>query len=206
MMTLYHSPLSPYVRKVMVVAHETGLLDEIETLNGSGTPLEPNEETVAQNPLGKIPALVTEDGMTLFDSRVICRYLDKLAGAGLYPSGSAEFPMLAREALAEGIIDAALLVAYEGRLRPENLRYRPWVDGQKDKVRRGIEAFERHIDALAGHLTMDKIALGCALGYVDFRLPELNWREGSPGLAAWYREFSMRQSMKDTAVKQPVPA
>ena len=206
MMTLYHSPLSPYVRKVVVVAHETGLLDEIELVNGSGTPLEPNEETVAQNPLGKIPALVTEDGLTLFDSRVICRYLDKLAGAGLYPTGSAEFPMLAREALAEGIIDAALLVSYESRLRPENLRFAPWVEGQKDKVRRGIEAFERHIDALAGHLTMDKIALGCALGYVDFRLSDLNWREEHPALAAWYREFSMRQSMKDTAPKQPVAA
>ena len=206
MMTLYHSPLSPYVRKVMVVAHETGLLDEIELLPGSGTPLEPNEMTVAQNPLGKIPALVTEDGMTLFDSRVICRYLDKLAGAGLYPSGSAEFPMLAREALAEGLIDAALLVSYENRLRPETLRFKPWVEGQTDKVRRGIEAFERHIDGLAGHLTMDKIALGCALGYVDFRLSGLKWRDECPGLASWYREFSMRQSMKDTAIKEPAPA
>ena len=206
MMTLYHSPLSPYVRKVMVVAHETGLLDEIETVNGSGTPMEPNEETVAQNPLGKIPALVTEDGMTLFDSRVICRYLDKVAGAGLYPAGSGEFAMLTREALAEGIIDAALLVSYEGRLRPENIRFTPWVEGQKDKVRRGLEWFERHIDALAGHLTMDKIALGCALGYVDFRLADVDWRKDCPGLAAWYKEFSARQSMKETAPKQPVAA
>lgn len=207
MMKLYHSPLSPYVRKVMVVAHETGVLDEIELIDGSGTPLAPNEETVAANPLGKIPALVTEDGDTLFDSRVICRYLDSRAGAGLYPGGASEFPMLAREALAEGIIDAALMVAYEGRLRPENLRFKPWVEGQADKVRRGIEAFERHIDALAGHLTMDKIALGCALGYVDFRLKDVvDWRADHPGLAAWYKEFSSRQSMKETAPQQPVPA
>lgn len=206
MMTLYYSPLSPYVRKVMVVAHETGLLDEIETVNGSGTPLEPNDDTVAQNPLGKIPALVTEDGMTLFDSRVICRYLDKLAGGGLYPSGSAEFPMLAREALADGMIDAALLTAYEWRLRPEDKRFQPWVDGQTAKVRRGLEAFERHLDALAGHPTMDKVTLGCALGYIDFRLPDLGWRDDCPGLAAWNREFSQRQSMKDTAPEQPVTA
>lgn len=206
MMTLYHSATSPYVRKVMVVAHETGMLDEIETVPGSGTPLEPNEATVAQNPLGKIPALVTEDGVTLFDSRVICRYLDKLAGAGLYPAGSAEFPMLAREALADGIIDAAILTAYEWRLRPEDKRFQPWVDGQTAKVRRGIEAFERHIDALAGHPTMDKIALGCALAYVDFRLPDLGWRDENPGLAAWERDFATRQSMKDTYPYESAPA
>ena len=206
MMKLYHSPLSPYVRKVMVVAHETGLLDRIETVDGSGTPLQPHGETVAANPLGKIPALITEDGLTLFDSRVICRYLDDRAGAGLYPAGAAQFPVLAREALAEGMIDAALLTAYEWRLRPEASRFQPWVDGQKDKVRRGIDAFERAIDAMGGPLTIDKIALGCALGYIDFRLADLNWRDGHPRLAAWYEEFSGRPSMKATIPQQPVAA
>lgn len=207
MMKLYHSPLSPYVRKVMVVAHETGLLDEIEIAYGSGTPMEPNDETVVVNPLGKIPALVTEDGIALFDSRVICRYLDTLGGAGLYPKGESEFPVLQREALAEGMIDAALLVSYEGRLRPENMRFQPWVDGQKGKIMRGAEAFERHIDALAGHLTADKIALGCALGYVDFRIADLKWRDECPALAAWYKDFSSRHSMKATVPEQPkVPA
>jgi glutathione S-transferase len=206
MMKLYHSPLSPYVRKVMVVARETGLIDEIETVEGTGTPLQPNDEAVAANPLGKIPALITEDGLTLYDSRVICRYLDTRAGAGLYPAGAAQFPVLQREALAEGMIDAGLLTAYEWRLRPEALRFQPWVDGQKDKVRRGVEAFERHIDAMAGSLTIDKIALGCALGYIDFRLADLNWRDEHPGLAAWYEEFSGRPSMKETAPPQPVAA
>ena len=206
MMKLYHSPLSPYVRKVMVVAHEAGLLDRIETVDGSGTPLAPNEGAVAANPLGKIPALVTEDGMTLFDSRVICRYLDHLAGTALYPAGEAQFPVLAREALAEGMTDAALLTAYEWRLRPENLRFQPWVDGQRAKVMRGIDAFEREVDALSGDLTIDKIALGCALGYVDFRLGDLRWRDGHPRLAAWYGEFSARPSMEATAPEQPVAA
>ena len=206
MMKLYHSPLSPYVRKVMVVARETGLLDEIEIVEGSGTPLQPNDKTLSVNPLGKIPALITEDGLTLFDSRVICRYLDSRAGAGLYPSGAAEFAVLGREALAEGIIDAALLTAYEWRLRPETLRFQPWVDGQKDKVRRGIEAFERQIDAMAGSLTIDKVALGCALGYLDFRLAELSWRDRHPGLAAWYEEFSGSPSMQETAPPQPAAA
>ncbi len=206
MMKLYHSPLSPYVRKVMVVARETGLVDEIDLLEGTGTPLQPNQEAVSANPLGKIPALITEEGLALFDSRVICRYLDHRAGAGLYPTGATQFPVLQREALAEGMIDAALLTAYEWRLRPENMRFQPWVDGQKDKVRRGIAAFERQIDAMAGHLTIDKIALGCALGYIDFRLADLNWRDEHPGLTAWYKEFSGRQSMKDTAPEQPAAA
>ena len=206
MMTLYHSPLSPYVRKVMVVAHEVGLLDDIEKVEGTGTPLEPNDATVAVNPLGKIPALVTEEGLTLYDSRVICRYLDHLGGAGLYPSGATQFLVLQREALAEGMIDAALLAVYEWRLRPENLRFQPWADAQRAKAMRGVEEFERHIDAMAGHLTIDKIALGCALGYLDFRLGDLNWRDEHPGLAAWYKEFSARQSMKETAPPQPVAA
>ena len=206
MMKLYHSPLSPYVRKVMVVAHEAGLLDRIETVDGSGTPMAPNDDAVAANPLGKIPALVTEDGLALYDSRVICRYLDHLGGAGLYPDGAAQFPVLAREALAEGMIDAGLLTAYEWRLRPEELRFQPWVDGQRAKVMRGADAFERQIDAMAGDLTIDKIALGCALGYVDFRLADLGWRDGHPGLAAWYEDFSRRQSMQATRPQQPVAA
>ena len=206
MMKLFHSPLSPYVRKVMVVAHETGQADRIELVDGSGTPLAPNQQTVAQNPLGKIPALITEDGETVFDSRVICRYLNARAGGQLYPTGAAEFPTLTREALAEGIIDAALMVAYEGRLRPENMRFQPWVDGQKDKVRRGLQAFERQADALRGAPTIDRIALGCAIGYVDFRLTDLNWRADCPKLAAWSDEFSKRPSMQATVPQQPAPA
>jgi glutathione S-transferase len=104
-------------------------------------------------------------------------------------------------------MDAGILSVYEWRLRPENIRFQPWVDAQRGKVGRAIEEFERHIDALAGHLTIDKIALGCALGYVDFRLKDaLDWRADHPGLAAWYKDFSTRQSMKETAPQQPVAA
>ena len=198
-MKLFHSPLSPYVRKVMVVAHETGLLDRIELVAGTGTPLEPNPDVLTHNPVGRIPALVTDDGLTLIDSRVICRYLNRLAGGALYGSGDAEFPIIAREALAEGMIDSALLAAYEARLRPEEIRFQPWVDGQRAKVLRGCEAFERRIGEMAGELTIDKIALGCALGYADFRLADLGWRDGCPKLADWYAAFSKRPSMQATA-------
>ncbi|MEM9140824.1 MAG: glutathione S-transferase N-terminal domain-containing protein, partial [Pseudomonadota bacterium] len=106
-MKLFHSPLSPYVRKCMIVAHELGLTDRIETVEGSGTPLAPNEAVVDANPVGRIPALVTDDAGTLMDSRVICRYLNHLGGGALYGSGAGEFPIIAREALAEGMIDSA---------------------------------------------------------------------------------------------------
>jgi len=197
-MKLFYSPLSPYVRKCMVVAHELGLADRIEKLERSGTPLDPNPEIVAANPVGRIPALLTEDVGTLMDSRVICRYLNHLGGGALYGSGLAEFPIIAREALAEGMIDSALLAAYEARLRPEEIRFQPWVDGQRAKVKRGAKAFEDRIDEMSGDLTIDQIALGAALGYVDFRHPDLGWREACPKLAEWYAGFSDRPSMQAT--------
>ncbi len=197
-MILYHSPLSPYVRKVVVTAQETGQLGDIEQVNGSGTPLDPNTETLSVNPLGKIPCLITDSGEAIFDSRVICRYLDIRSGAGLYPAGELGIAVQTREALAEGMIDAALMVAYEGRLRPEELRFAPWVEGQKDKVRRGAEAFEARIAEMTGPVRADQIALGCALGYIDFRVPDLGWRSSCPALSDWYETFSARPSMQAT--------
>jgi len=195
---LYHSPLSPYVRKVMVTLDLTGQLGEVELIPGSGTPLEPNDATVAANPLGKIPCLIGDDGAAMFDSRVICRYLDHRAKAGLYPEGDALFPVLTAEALADGIIDAVLLTAYEWRLRPEEFRYQPWVDGQVAKVERGLAALEQTGLVLSGPMTAARIAAGCALGYVDFRLADLGWRDRCPTLAAWYAEFAATPAMKAT--------
>lgn len=197
-MKLYHSPTSPYVRKVMVTLHLTGQLGEVELIPGSGTPLAPNDGTIGVNPLGKIPCLIAGDGAAVFDSRVICRYLDHRAGGDLYPGGDALFPVLTAEALAEGIIDAALLTAYEWRLRPEEIRYQPWVDGQTAKVRRGLAALEQTGLVLTGPINAAKIAAGCALGYVDLRLADLGWRETCPKLAAWYAEFAAMPAMKAT--------
>ena len=122
-MRLFHSPTSPYVRKVMVLLHESGLLDQVELVTGSGTPLDPGAAPLDANPLGKVPALEREDGPALFDSRVICRYLDDRAKAGLYPTGAALWDTLVLEAAADGILDAALLMVYESRLRPEPLSF-----------------------------------------------------------------------------------
>jgi len=197
-MKLYHSPTSPYVRKVMLTLHLTGQLDDVELLPGSGTPMAPNEDTIKSNPLGKIPCLITDDGAAIFDSRVICRYLDHRAKAGLYPQGDALFPVLTVEALADGIIDAVLLTAYEWRLRPEELRYQPWVDGQVGKVERALATLEQTDLVLTGPRNAAQIATAAALGYVDLRLPDLDWRARCPKLAAWYAEVSGTPPMKAT--------
>ncbi|HUF86874.1 MAG TPA: glutathione S-transferase [Thermohalobaculum sp.] len=197
-MRLYHSPTSPFVRKVMVTLKLTGQEGDVELIPGSGTPLAPNEDTVGANPLGKIPALVTDDAGTLFDSRVICRYLDWRAKGGLYPDGVALFPVLAAEALADGIMEAGILAVYEWRLRPEEIRFQPWTEAQVAKVNRALAALERNDVVLTGPMNAGQIAAGCALGYVDFRFPDNGWRERHPSLAAWHAELSQMPEMQAT--------
>ncbi len=197
-MKLYHSPTSPYVRKVMLTLDLTGQSGDVELIPGSGTPLAPNDATIAANPLGKVPCLIGDDGEPIFDSRVICRYLDQRAQAGLYPEGAALIPVLTAEALADGIIDAVLLTAYEWRLRPEEIRFQPWVDGQVAKVERALAVLEQTALVLSGPINAARIAAGCALGYVDFRLADLGWRDRYPALAAWYAGFAATPAMKAT--------
>jgi glutathione S-transferase len=203
MMQLYYSPTSPYVRKVTVLIAEAGLDDRVERVSASGTPLDAGSVPLAENPLGKLPVLVTPDG-ALYDSRVICRYLDDLAGAGAYPTGGALWQTLVLEATADGILDAALLMVYEGRLRPEALRFQPWIDGQWAKIARALDMIEAdwmaHLSAQrSGRPDMGHIALGSALSYVDFRLGVRDWRAGRPRLAAWAADFLARPVMIATA-------
>lgn len=194
-MKLFHSPTSPFVRKVMVLILETGT--EVELVTGSGTPLNAGQAPIALNPLGKVPTLLTDDGQALFDSRVICRYLDARAGAGLYGKGEATWAIQTQEALADGIMEAALLMVYEGRLRPEELRFSPWIEGQWAKIDRALDLLEGAPPE--GALTMGQIALGCALGYLDFRHDDRGWRAARPRLAAWAEGFSARPAMIQTA-------
>jgi glutathione S-transferase len=201
-MQLYYSPTSPYVRKVAVLIEEAGLADRVERIASSGTPLAPGSLPLAENPLGKVPVLVTADG-ALYDSRVICRYLNDVAGAGAYPAGAALWRTLVLEATADGILDAALLMVYEGRLRPEELRYQPWIDAQWAKVARALDVLEAdwkdHLSAAHdGCPNMGHIALGAALGYVDFRLGAMDWRAGRPALADWAAAFAARPAMVAT--------
>lgn len=197
-LTLFHSTTSPYVRKVDVLLREAGLLDQVTFVSGSGTPLAANSETAKANPLGKVPVLLRDDGPALYDSRVICRYLDDLAGNRFYPP-SRLYDVLTLEATADGILDAALLMAYEWRLRPEEKRFDDWVEGQWAKVDRALDVLDdRWMSHLHGPLTMGQIAVACALGYLDLRNADREWRKGRLSLAAWFETFAKRDSMLAT--------
>jgi glutathione S-transferase len=198
-MRLYHSPTTPFGRKVMVLLKETGQEDDVIVVPATGTPVQPGSLPVAQNPLGKIPALELDDGTAIYDSRVICRYFDARAGAGLYPSPPRLWQTLTLEATADGILDAAILIVYESRIRPAEKQFPDWVEAQWAKVTRALDALERDWGAhLNGPLDMGQVALGCALSYLDFRHGARNWRDGRPGLAAWEAAFARRPAMQAT--------
>ena len=201
-MKLYSSPLSPYGRKVKVVLHETGLLKDIEFVVSKtpGTPLNPDGGPIQHNPLGKIPVLVRSDETALYDSRVICRYLDSISNLNLYRHGDEHWKLLSLESTAEGIIDAALLMAYEWRMRPEELRFPAWVEGQWVKIERSLTVIEnRWMDTLESPINIGQIGVGCALGYLDLRNSDRDWRKEHKILAGWFLKFSERESMVSTA-------
>ncbi|MCC5984032.1 MAG: glutathione S-transferase [Rhodobacteraceae bacterium] len=198
-MRLHHSANSPYVRKVMVVLHETGQADQVDLIPSSGSPVDPGTAPVAQNPLGKVPTLERPEGGALYDSRVICRYLDARGNGRLFPEGARLWDALTLEALADGMLDAALLMVYETRIRPETARHAPWVEGQWTKIARALDMAEaRWLPYLAGPLCIGQIALGCALGYLDLRHTDRSWRDGHTGLADWHERIAARDSFTAT--------
>jgi glutathione S-transferase len=198
-MKLYHSPSSPFVRKVMVLLHHAGGLDRVTLVPAAGTPVDPGTLPVDRNPLGKIPALERDDGPTLYDSRVICRYLDEALGAGLYPPSPGLWDTLVLEATGDGIAEAAVLMRYEVAVRLEAARSGAWIAAQWLKVDRALTALEdRWASHLAGAPDMGQIAVGCALGYLDFRHADRDWRTGRPKLAAWWAAASDRPAYRLT--------
>jgi glutathione S-transferase len=205
-MKLRYSPTSPFVRKVMVAAIETGLVDRIEKIPTTVAPTKPNEDVAKENPLVKVPALITDDGIVLYDSPVICEYIDSLhGGAKLFPAGGNQrWIALRQQALGDGILEAAILNRYE-QLRPKEYQWPEWIDGQMRKVRGAVAALE--IEAgqglLRGPLTIGLITIGCALGYLDFRYANEPWRQRAPGLARWYDDFAERPAMKQTVPQDP---
>ena len=198
-MRLYHAPASPFVRKVMILLHEAGAVDRVALIPAAGTPLDPGTMPLDRNPLGKIPALERDDGPTLYDSRVICRYLDYTLQAGLYPPAPHLWETLVLEATVDGIADAAVLMRYEEHVRPKASQSPEWVEAQWAKVTRALTAIEsRWISHLAGPLDMGQIALGAALGYLDFRQPHRDWRGSRPALAGWWEDFAKRPALVAT--------
>jgi glutathione S-transferase len=197
-MQLYTNPNSPFARKVRVSALELGLADRIENLEVTLSPINPHAALGQHNPLEKIPALITDDGEALYDSPVICEYLDALAGGGrLIPTaGAARWTALRRQALADGIMDAAVLVRYETVLRPATLRWPEWREGQWHKIHTALDALER--EQLGETFDIGAIAVACALGYLDLRFAESAWRAQRPQLAGWLDRITERESLRAT--------
>jgi len=199
-MKLFFAALSPFVRKVRVAAMELGLDKKIELVTVQTTPVAMSAELAKVNPLGKLPALVTDDNDLIFDSAVIVEYLDALAGGGkILPAKGAERWRVKRtEALADGMADAAILVRYETFLRPAEKQWPDWIAGQKRKVTQALDALEGQAWLFDDKLDVGKIAVGCALGYLDLRFGEMGWRKTCPTLGRWYDAFAQRPSMQAT--------
>lgn len=200
MMKLHWSPRSPFVRKVMVAAHELGLADRIHTVRTVVAMQKPARELLPENPLGKIPTLVLEDGTILYDSLVIIEYLDSLAGGGrLIPrDGAARFTELRRHALANGFLDMLILWRNE-RDKPQPLP--ALMDAFALKTEAVLPALEAEIGAIAAApLGLAQITVAIAGAYMDFRFPDLSWRERCPRFAAWQARFAERPSMLATGI------
>jgi len=197
MMKLRHSGTSPFARKVVVTAIETGQDSEIELVKTDTA----NPELGQVNPLGKIPALILDDGAVLIDSAIICEYLDSRKSGGLIPAGgAARWAVLSRTALADGIMDAAILRRYEV-LRPETLRSVEWDQRQKTKMEQGLGALERDVAGFGGTVDMSTLTVAIMLDYLDFRYAPEAWRDRHPKLAAWHKGFSARPSLQSTLPK-----
>ncbi len=190
MLILRSSPASPFGRKVKIAAELLGLMDRIQVTEADT--LDATDSLRQQNPLGKIPVLLLEDGAAVYDSRVIVEYLDHLGGEGrIIPRGEARFAALREQALADGILDAALVQVYEARWRAEDRRDQAWIEHQDDKVRRGLAYAEQTLSRPAESLHIGHVALACALGYLDLRMAG-HWRASHPQLVAWLDDFAAR--------------
>jgi len=198
-MRIFYAAASPFVRKCLVVAHELGLNERVERVAASAHPVDRSAAIVAHNPLGKIPTLLLEDGTVLYDSRVICEYLNTLAHGALIPAeGPGRWQALVDQSLGDGIMDAAVLTRYELAVRPESLRWPEWSAAQLEKVRSALAQVEQRAAAFGSRLDIGTIALGCALGYLDLRFASLGWREQHPASARWFEQFDARASMRAT--------
>jgi glutathione S-transferase len=204
-MKIFYSPASPYVRKCMVIALELGLADRIEKLAAAANPITRDQNIVAANPLGKVPTFITDDGQTLYDSRVICEYLIDLGkGASLLPaSGAARWRVLTEQAMGDGMLDAALLARYEGAMRPEPLRWADWTRGQMEKIHSGLAVVNASAAGWGDAFDLGKITVACTLGYLDFRFASFDWRSQYPAAAAWFAKINARPSLQATL---PPPA
>jgi len=197
-MKLIMAEASPFARKVRVLLRETNQLEEVEEVSIATSPFQVNEQAKAANPTGRIPSLTRADGPALYDSRVITRYLDAKAAAGMYPEAKL-WDVLTVEATGDSMMDSAVSISYELRLRPQEEVSTEWTDAQWAKVVGGCDALQNQwMDLLNGPLNMAHISIACALGYLDLRHDARNWRQGHDALAAWFADFSKRPGFHKT--------
>jgi glutathione S-transferase len=199
-MKLYWSPRSPYARKVMAFAHEAGVANRIETVRTPVSMTAPNRDLMRVNPIAKIPTLVTDDGMVLFDSSVICEYLDTLDnGQKLFPAAPAErWPALRWQAFGNNMLDNLVPWRNE-RLRPQAQQSPETLAAFELKIRNAVAMLDAEAEALGkAKVGIGHVTIAVALGYIDFRFADLNWRDGHPRTAAWHESFSKRPSMQAT--------
>lgn len=202
-MRVHVNAASPFARKVRIVLRERNLTGQVEEIETAVSPVAPNADLARSNPLGKIPALILDDGTALFDSRVVCEYLDTLGTAPrlFAASGTERWNALRLQALCDGILDAAVITRYETAVRPEALRWKDWIAGQRAKIDGGLDEVERSQGGWGAAFGIGQIGAACVLGYLDFRFPDIAWRAGHPGLKSWFERIGERPSVRETAPK-----
>jgi len=198
-MRLFHSPTSPFVRKVLVCAHELGIADRIGRVSCAAHPVNRDPTIVASNPLGQVPTLVLDDGRMVADSRVICEYLDDLAEGALFPrEGGERWRALVEQSTGDGLLDAALLARYEQAVRPAERLWPEWLAGQMDKIRTTLDDMNAKAPHLGDRVDIGTISFACALSYLDLRFASIDWRRSHPAAGEWYERFAGRASMRAT--------
>jgi glutathione S-transferase len=197
-MKIYFSAASPFVRKVFVCAHELGLADRIEKLPSHAHPVNRDAAIRQHNPLGQVPTFFNDDGEVLYDSRVICEYLNARAGGRLFGDGVDRWRILTQAAMGDGLLGAALLSRYEVVARPAPLKWDQWEEGQFGKIVDVIDRIEHSVPDLAARIDIATVTFACGLGYLDFRFPSFDWRNERPKTAAWFETFRQRPSMEAT--------
>lgn len=199
-MNLIIASASPFARKVRVLILELGLQDRV-SLQDSGmvTPVSNNVALNAINPLGMLPALELDNGDCLFDSPVICEYLNHIADGPFFPlEADRRFQALGLQALCDGILDLSVALRYETAFRPPELHWQTWIDHQNEKIERGLDVLEARCGQFEATPLIGEITAACTLGYRDFRYAESDWRRGRPALTGWFEQIMQRDSLVKT--------
>ena len=199
-MKLISVSASPFVRKARALIIELGLENTVTLQDpGAVTPISNNLELNAHNPLGMVPALELDDGSSLYDSPVICEYLNQIADGPFFPmDAERRFQTLGLQALGDGILDLSVALRYETAMRPEALRWQDWIDHQNEKITRGLDALEMKCESFKRSPLIGEMTIACTLGYRDFRYADDDWRTGRPALSAWFEQMMQRASLQQT--------